>query len=93
MHAISHLLKLQIDHVILDRHGQACLGMPKGALQKLYISKTFGVPNLIFRPLLLGEKGFYEISTHCQYVSLLAGGHFFTKTAHIIFLKFHMKLQ
>ena len=33
MHAISFLLKLQIDHVILDQHGQACSGMPKKAFE------------------------------------------------------------
>ena len=26
---LKNLLKLQIDHVILDGHGEACLGMPK----------------------------------------------------------------
>ena len=29
VHTISYLLKLQIDYVILDGHGQAYPGMPK----------------------------------------------------------------
>ena len=42
MHGVSYLLKLQIDHVILDWHGQAlildwpgqaCTGMPKEAFE------------------------------------------------------------
>ena len=28
LHAVKYLLKLQIDDVILDGHGQACPGMP-----------------------------------------------------------------
>ena len=38
MHAISYLLKLQIDHVILDGHGQACPGMSKEAFETYIIS-------------------------------------------------------
>ena len=33
MYAISYLLKLQIDHLILDGHGQACPGMSKKAFE------------------------------------------------------------
>ena len=39
VHAISYLLKLQIDHAILDEHAQACPGIPKRLL-KLNISKS-----------------------------------------------------
>ena len=33
MHAISYLLKLQIDHVILDGHVEAYPGIPKEAFE------------------------------------------------------------
>ena len=39
MHATSYLLKLQIDHVVLDGHGQAYLCMPKEAFET-YIYQT-----------------------------------------------------
>ena len=38
MHAISYLLKLQIDHLTLDGHGQTCLDMSKEAFET-YISQ------------------------------------------------------
>ena len=37
-HATSCLLKVKIDHVILDGHGQAYPGMPKEAFE-IYISQ------------------------------------------------------
>ena len=40
MHAVTYLLKLQIDYVILVRPGQICLGMPKQAIKTL-ISKNW----------------------------------------------------
>ena len=44
----------------------------------------------------LGKTGSYGIITVSmsvdQYVSLSVSKHFFSKTAHMIFLKFHMKL-
>ena len=38
MHAITYLLKLQIDFVILDGHGQAYPGIPKEDFE-IYISE------------------------------------------------------
>ena len=38
VHAASYLLKLQIDHVILDGHCQACLVMPKETFETYIIS-------------------------------------------------------
>ena len=63
MHALLYLLKLQIEHVNLDDHGNACQGMPKDAFENLYILKTVGVPKLIFGPLPLAEKGSRKITT------------------------------
>ena len=94
MHAISYLLNLQIDHEILDGHGQACPSMSKEAFET-YISQKLLSSKVAFGPLLLDEKGSYEITSMsvCQYVSMSVGKHFFSKTAHRVFLKFHMKLE
>ena len=44
MHATSYLLKLQIDHVVLDGHGQAYQGMPKEAFETyIYIKHCWKV--------------------------------------------------
>ena len=50
MHATS--LKLQIDHVILDGHGEACPDISKEAFETY--KKTIVVPKLIFGQLPLG---------------------------------------
>ena len=39
LHAGTYLLKLQVDHVILGGRGQACLGIPKGAIKTLRSQK------------------------------------------------------
>ena len=93
MHVTSYLVKLLVDHINLDGHGQA---YPKRLL-KLYISKTIVVSKLIFGPLPLVEKGSYKITIVSisvgQCISMSVGKEFFSKTAHRIFLKFYMKLD
>ena len=61
VHAILYLLKLQIDHVFLDGHGQACPGMPKEAFETHL--KNCWSSKYDFGPLCLGKKGSYEITT------------------------------
>ena len=60
MHAALYLLRLQIDHVILDGHGQACPGMPKEVFET-YTSKTVGVPELFLGHLPLGEGDHFTL--------------------------------
>ena len=59
MYAISYLLKQQIDHVVLDGHGQA---YPKRLLKLIYLKNCWS-SEVEFGPLPLGEKGSYEITT------------------------------
>ena len=60
MHAALYLLRLQIDHVVLDGHGQACPDMPKDAFET-YTSKTVGVPELLLGHLPLGEGDHFTL--------------------------------
>ena len=91
MHAISYLLNLQIDHEILDGHGQACPSMSKEAFET-YISQKLLSSKVAFWTPAFGWKGILW-NHQCQYVSMSVGKHFFSKTAHRVFLEFHMKLE
>ena len=60
MHAITYLLKLQIDFVILDGHGQAYPGIPKEDFE-IYISEKL----LEFQSWLVDSLAYSDHFTRC----------------------------
>ena len=67
------------------RHAQAC---PKRLLKLIYLKNCWNSKVDFWNPAFR-QKGSYKITN----ISMSVGKHFFSRLAHRIFLKFHMKLQ
>ena len=97
MHATSHLLKLQTNHVILDGHSQAYPGMPKKAFE-IYLFQNCWSSIVDFWTTAFRQKRILE-NQHCLYisrsvcwhVSMSVSKHFFSKTTHMVFSEIPLK--
>ena len=72
MHAVTYLLTLQIDYVILDGCGQACPGMPKEAIKTLRTQKLKEVPSWFCTYSFISVKG---INWLCRFRWVWSGMH------------------